>query len=140
MPNSSSDVRLHFDTNAILRYLRNDNIDQADAVAKRIQQAQAGGLVIDIHCLVLVEVIYVLKSHYAEPRAKIASALLTFLNTPGIIVSESDRFRKALLRYRDTNISFIDAFLAAVSAETTHPIFSFDRGLDKFRDIRRIEK
>jgi len=140
MPNPTSPPHIHFDTNAVLRYLRNDILEQAEAVEKRLLQARAGRLVIDIHPLVLAEVAYVLKSNYAQPREKIASVLLTFLNTPGVAVPEENRLRKALARYRDTNVSFIDAFLATLGAETSHPIFSFDRGLDKFKDVRRIEK
>ena len=140
MPNPTSPPHLYFDANAILRYLCNDNSEQANAVEKRLVQAQAGLLIINIHPLILAEVLYVLKSYYAEPREKIASALLTFLNTPGIVMQEEGLFRKALARFCDTNVSFIDAFLATLGAETSYPIFSFDRGLDKFKDIRRIEK
>lgn len=140
MPNPTSPPHLHFDTNAILRYLRNDVPDQANAVETRLLQAQSGGLIIDVHPLVLAEVLYVLKSNYALPRERIASVLLTFLNTPGIRLQEDARFRNALSRYVDKNVSFIDAFLATLGAETSHPIFSFDKGLDKFKDIRRVEK
>ena len=140
MPHPALLSRLHFDANPILRYLRNDVPEQATAVRARLAQAQSGQLVIEIHPLVLAEVLFVLKSHYAVPREKLATVLLTFLNTPGIHVPEEERIRKALARYRDTNVSFIDAFLATLGAETSHPVFSFDRGLDKFKDIRRIEK
>jgi len=37
-------------------------------------------------------------------------------------------------------VSFIDAFIAELAAEASIPVFSFDRGLDKFKDIRRVEK
>jgi predicted nucleic-acid-binding protein len=140
MPNPTSPSHLHFDANAILRYLRNDVPEQANIVEARLLQAQTGGLIIDLHPLVLAEVLYVLKSNYSQSRERIASALLTFLNTPGVVVPEEDRVRKALERYRDHNVRFIDAFLATLGAETSHPIFSFDKGLDKFRDIRRVEK
>ncbi len=140
MPNPSSPPRLHFDANPILRYLRDDVPGQAEAVRTRLAQAQKGKLIIEIHPLVLAEVLFVLQSYYAQPRERIASVLLTFLNTPGIHVLEKDRVQNALTRYRDHNVSFIDAFLATLGAETSHPIFSFDRGLDKFKDIRRVEK
>ena len=140
MPNPTAPPHIHFDANAILRYLRFDISSQANAVEGRLIQARAGRLIIHIHPLVLAEVIFVLKSNYSQPREKIASKMLTFLDTPGIVVSEEDRFRNALARYQDTNVSFVDAFLATLGAETSHPIFSFDRGLDKFKDIRRVEK
>jgi predicted nucleic-acid-binding protein len=140
MPNPTAPPHIHLDANAILRYLRFDIPAQANAVEARLIQARAGRLIIDVHPLVLSEVIFVLKSVYAQPRDRIASAMLTFLNTPGLVVSEEACFRKALARYQVTNVSFVDAFLAALGSETAHPIFSFDRGLDKFKDIRRIEK
>ena len=140
MPHPAPPLHLHFDTNAILRYLRKDVPEQVAAVRARLAQAQTGSLIVEIHPLVLAEVLYVLKSNYAQPRERIATVLLRFLDLPGIRVPEEDRVRKALARYRDHNVSFIDAFLATLGAETSHPIFSFDRGLDKFKDIRRVEK
>ena len=132
--------RLLFDANPLLRFLRNDVPEQAAAVRTKMIQAQSGQLIIDIHPLVLSEVVYVLKSNYAQPREQIADALLPLLDIAGFHVLEADRVRKALIRYRNTNVSFIDAFLATLSAETSHPVFSFDRGLDKFKDIRRVNK
>ena len=140
MPDPSAVPHLHFDANPILRYLRNDVPSQAAAVQSRLVEAQAGRLVIEIHPLVLAEVLFVLKSNYSYPRERTVTTLLTFLDTPGIRVPEERRVREALTRYRDHNVSFIDAFLATLGAETSHPIFSFDRGLDKFKDIRRVEK
>ena len=140
MPNPTNPSRLFLDTNAILRYLCNDVPKQADAVEKRLLQAQSGQLVIETHPLILAEALYVLQSFYAQPRDRIATGLLRFLDTPGVRTTEERRVRKALDRYVSTNVSFIDAFIAELAAESSVPIFSFDRGLDKFKDIRRVEK
>jgi predicted nucleic acid-binding protein len=140
MANPANPAHLLLDTNAILRYLRNDIPKQADAVRARLIEAQAGRLIIDVHPLILAEALFVLQSFYKQPSRKIASVLQTFLNTPGIRIQEESRVREALTRYADKNVSFIDAYLAALGAETSHPIFSFDQGLDKFKDIQRVEK
>jgi predicted nucleic-acid-binding protein len=140
MGNPAHPRHLFLDTNAILRYLRNDIPAQADAVRVRLAQAQAGHLIIEIHPLILAEVLFVLESYYAQPREKIAFVLNTFLDTPGIRIDEETRIREALRRYVEKNVSFIDAYLAALGAETSYEIFSFDRGLDKFKDIKRIVK
>jgi predicted nucleic-acid-binding protein len=140
MPNPTGPPRLHLDANGILRYLLNDLPAQASAVQARLIQARSGHLIIDIHPLVIAEVVFVLTSHYRQPRQKIANLMLTFLNTSGIKLQEESFVRKALTRYASTNVSFVDAFLAVLSAESSNPLFSFDRGLDKFKDIRRIEK
>jgi predicted nucleic-acid-binding protein len=140
MPDPSDLPRLHLDANAILRYLRRDNREQSDAVRARLSEARAGRLAVEVHILIVAEVIYVLESFYEESRQRIASVMLTFLDTPGLHFSEKSLLREALHRYHDTNVSFVDAFLAALGAGTSYPVFSFDRGLDKFKDIRRIEK
>jgi len=140
MPADSNPRQIHFDANAILRFLLYDIPPQADAVEARIAQARAGNLIIHVHPLVFAEVVFVLESYYALPRSKIVEELTKFLNTTGLRFSEDVRIRDALLRYRDKNVSFVDAFMASVSAETSRPLFSFDRGLDKFKDIRRVEK
>jgi predicted nucleic acid-binding protein len=140
MPNPSHPSRLFLDTNAILRYLCNDVPEQANAVEKRLLQAQSGQLIIETHPLILAEALYVLESFYSQPRERIVTGLLRFLNTPGIRTPEERRVRKALERYLSTNVSFIDAFIAELAAEASIPVFSFDRGLDKFKDIRRLEK
>lgn len=140
MPNPTKPPRLFLDTNAILRYLCNDVPEQADAVEKRLSQAQSGHLVIETHPLILAEALFVLQSFYSQPRDKIVAGLLGFLETPGVRMPEERRVRKALDRYLTTNVSFIDAFIAELAAEASVPLFSFDRDLDKFKDIRRIEK
>jgi predicted nucleic-acid-binding protein len=140
MPNPLSPPRIHLDANGILRFLLNDIPEQAAAVGARLVHAQAGRLIIEIHTLVIAEVVFVLTSFYRQPREQIVLRLVTLLNTPGIKVHEEPLVRKALTRYAERNVSFVDAFLATLGAETSHPIFSFDRGLDKFKDIRRVEK
>jgi predicted nucleic acid-binding protein len=140
MPDPLHPPHLHLDANAILRFLHNDIPAQANALEARLLQAQAGRLVLELHPLVLAEVVFVLQSFYRQPRPVIVSLLLTFLNTPGVHLSEERRVREALSRYAQKNVSFVDAFLATLGAETSYPIFSFDRGLDKFNDIRRVEK
>jgi predicted nucleic acid-binding protein len=128
------------DANAILRYLRHDVPAQAEAFHARVEQAIAGRLVLEIHPLVFAEVVFVLESFYEVPRARIVAVLKTFLDTPGIKLHEESRMRETLLRYGNKNVSFVDAYLAALGAETSYEIFSFDKGLDKFTDIRRIER
>jgi hypothetical protein len=44
-----------------------------------------------------------------------------------------------LARHRDHNIHFADAYLAAAGAESGLSVASFDRDLDKFKDVRRFE-
>ena len=140
MANPANPPHLLLDTNAILRYLLCDVKDQADRVQTRLSQAQAGLLILEIHPLILAETIFVLESFYAETSAEIAKTLITFLNTPGIRMQEEHRVREALARYAISNVGFVDSYLSILGVETSFPILSFDKGLDRFKDIRRVEK
>jgi predicted nucleic acid-binding protein len=140
MANPNRVPHLLLDANAILRYLRNDIPAQADAVRERLLQAQSGRLVFELYPLILAEVVFVLESFYKVPREKVAAVLTIFLDTPGIKMHEEERIRETLTRYIHKNVSFIDAYLVTLGAEISCDIFSFDRGLDKFKDIRRVEK
>jgi predicted nucleic-acid-binding protein len=140
MANATKPPHVLLDANAILRYVRNDVPAQANAVRARLVEAQAGRLVMELHPLVLAEVLFVLESFYSVPREKIAAVLTTFLDTPGIKMHEEERIREALVRYAEKKVSFVNAYLAAFGAETSFAIFSFDKGLDKFKDIQRLEK
>jgi predicted nucleic-acid-binding protein len=140
MPGATGVPHLLLDTNAILRYLLNDIPEQAERVQVRLDQARAGTLILEIHPLILSETVFVLESFYEEPKEKIAEALNTFLNTPGIRMHEERRVREALSRYAATNGGFVDSYLGTLGAETSFSILSFDKGLDKLKDIRRVEK
>ena len=140
MSSPTNPPHIHLDANGILRYLLDDIPEQAAAIGARLLQAQSGRLIIEVHTLVLAEVVFVLTSHHRHSRKKIAERLLTFLDTPGVRMQEESLVRKALKSYAEKNVSFVDAFLVTLSAETSHPVFSFDRGLNKFKDIRWVEK
>ena len=72
-------------------------------------------------------------------RKSVASSLRTFLQSRGIKTHERDRVLDALQRHHDTNVHFADAYLAAAGAELGLSVSSFDRDLDKFDDVTRVE-
>ena len=72
-------------------------------------------------------------------RKDVVSKLLVFLQSRGIKAHEQERVLDALARHRDHNIHFADAYLAAAGADSGLPVASFDRDLDRFKDVRRLE-
>ena len=91
--------------------------------------------------MILAEVLFVLQSFYKLGREVIAEVLLEMVNNAGSI--DTDRpavLTDALQRYRrHPQADFADALLAALAAEQQIPVASFDRDLDRFRDITRFQ-
>ena len=66
-------------------------------------------------------------------------ALLAIVLNGGIVTMEAATVTDALERFAFFNVDFSDAWLAARGARLRYPVASFDRDLDKFKDIRRYE-
>jgi predicted nucleic-acid-binding protein len=89
--------------------------------------------------LAIAESVYVLVGHYRRNRKDVVGALLTLIQSSGVVTADADVVSDALRRFAAVNVDFADAWLAARAAQLGHGVASFDRDLDKFRDIRRFE-
>lgn len=124
------------DANIIIRYLIKDNLTQAERAKKLFTTSVEELILTD---LVFAEVVWVLQSVYQLPKQEIIESLLKFLklkklscNYPLLINS--------LLIFQDYNISFIDAYLIAYCEnQNLKGVYSFDKGLDKIKTIKRFE-
>lgn len=132
--------RILVDTNLIVRYLVQDNEKHARAAGRLFDACDRGELTIAVLPAVLAECVFVLESFYGHARPGIASALATFISSPGIemghLAKHADASLDALDRYRRTNVHFIDCLIAATAAAADIPVASFDRDFHKFPDVR----
>jgi len=133
-----SEVQL-VDTNVLVRFLTGEPPALASKARKLVARADGGELVLLVVPVMVAETFYTLESFYEIERKLVASKLSAFLQSRGIEVIESARVLDALSRCEQWNSHFADAYLAASAAELNHPIASFDRDFDKFKDIERIE-
>jgi predicted nucleic acid-binding protein len=127
------------DTNILLRFLTGEPPPQAAAARRLFSGAAAGELVLDVSPVIVAEAFYTLHSFYGVERKEAAEKLLLLLRQPGLKIRESPQVFSALERLRTVNAGFADAFLAAGGAQENVPVASFDRDLDKFRDVKRFE-
>lgn len=109
------------DANAALRYLLEDNPEQAEVTATAI----ARGAEVTIE--VLAECVYVLSGVYGVPRSRIAESL-------GILLEEVSCRRKnvaaaALGLYSGGSFDFVDCVLAAERQECGREVVTFDKRL-----------
>ncbi len=129
------------DANVVLRFLRRDQPVMAAAAEALFARAERGEVRLILDSLILAEVVFVLQSYYKVGRETIADAMLDMINSGGGV--ETDRpavLNDALERYRrHSQVDFGDAMLGALAAEQKISVASFDRDLDRFKDVVRFE-
>jgi predicted nucleic acid-binding protein len=131
--------RYLLDANMILRLLVGEPPAQAAGARRLFARAEAGEVILELIPVVLAEVFYTLLSFYKVSRVEAAEMLTLLVQQRGLRLGEGELIRDALVRLQTTNVAFVDAFLAATSHRDALPVASFDRDLDKFKDITRHE-
>ena len=127
------------DTNVLVRFFTGEPPDMAAKTRRLVERADKGEVLLVILPVIVAETVYTLESFYEMDRKDVAANLLSFLQSRGIETVESARIADALGRCRDRNAHFADAYLAASAVELGHPVASFDRDFDKFKDMQRVE-
>jgi predicted nucleic-acid-binding protein len=115
-----------FDTNAILRYILQDNASMADAVEKELESN---------NCLlpmeVIAEMVYVLSKVYKIDRNTIAKTIEGLLEIEHIWVYYPKVVLCAMRAYASTKLDFIDCLLIGYAKSEKHTIYTFDKELKK---------
>jgi predicted nucleic acid-binding protein len=128
----------HFvDTNVLVRFFTQDPPEMAAKAKALVGRADAGEIALLVPPLVLAETFFTLESFYKFKRRDIASNLLGFLGSKGIVTSEAEIVVAALHLVTTHNAHFVDAYLAASAAAQGIPISSFDRDFDQFPGVVR---
>jgi predicted nucleic acid-binding protein len=127
------------DANVLIRFLVQDDPKQSAAATALFAKAERREILLHLDPLVVAETIYVLIGHYDRTRAEVVSVLLALIQNAAITTQDEATVIDALHRFASHNVDFSDAWLAARSVQTRHPIASFDRDFDKFKDIKRFE-
>jgi len=127
------------DTNVLLRYLMNDHPEHSEAARKLVEEAGRGKVALHVPFIAVAETIFTLQRFYRVAREDIGREFLKVLSAPGIKVVGPGWVLEAVEEYRTRNVSFGDACLAAEARTEKLPIVSFDRGLDSFAGVRRVE-
>ncbi|MDO9318852.1 MAG: type II toxin-antitoxin system VapC family toxin [Gammaproteobacteria bacterium] len=116
------------DTNIIIRYLTQDDPEQARAVNalfETILTPQTPGL---ITLITLVEVVWVLESCYEQPTAAIEAVILGLLTTRKLQVENAAAVYLALENFSHGTADFSDALIVASARQMRcESIVTFDR-------------
>lgn len=128
-------VRAFVDTNVLIRHLTGD----PPQLAKRCTRFIANATGLFLADLILAEVVYVLESVYATPRAQIAEAARTIISFDAITVGDQRVLTRTIEVYENDRLDFAEAYLVAVAeADGIDEIVSFDQSIDRVESVRRV--
>jgi predicted nucleic acid-binding protein len=128
------------DTNVFVRHLRADHPEHAPRATAYLERIERGELRVRTADTVIFETVFVLERTYRQPKAAIRDALLPLIALPGIVLPRKRRFQTAFTFYVDLNISFADAYHAALMLEQKlTEVVTFDRHFDCVPGITRVE-
>lgn len=128
------------DTNSIIRYLTQDNPDQAERAYRLFQDVDSGRRIITTSEAVIAEAVYVLSSKdlYHLSRVEVSRHLTTVVSLRGLKLPNKRVFLRALDLYVSTPLDFVDALnVAHMERAKLKTILSFDRHFDRIPGIVR---
>lgn len=124
------------DANIIIRYLLGDSPAYTERIKKYIREGKERLILTDV---TIAEIVWVLTSYYKESKENICEMLFSLLEVPVFIVNKR-LITRAVSFYREYSVDYIDAYLAATSIENdSSGVLSFDKSIDKIKDIKRFE-
>ena len=123
----TSPVVRAIDTNIVVRYLTNDDVEQSRRVRKLVD---GGGIFVSIS--VVLESEWVLRAAYRFARSEIVAGLRAFIGLPGVTV-EDPASVTAALDWAAAGMDLADAVHLA-GARACTAFVSFDRALAKTAD------
>lgn len=124
------------DSNLILRFLLKDHPKQSPQARKLFKNPHETLILTDI---VVAEVIWILTSYYKFSKEDVAEKIYQLLKIP-TLKTNMHTIVRTLHLYRNFNIDYIDAYLAAYcEKEKLEGIYSFDKDFDKINIIKLFE-
>ena len=128
------------DTNVLVRYVVQDDIEQADAAARLIESrctAQSPGY---ISVPVLMELVWVLAGTYRYERRIVASVIRQFLRTVEFMVEDRDIAWSALHEFETGAADFADCLIAHRNhARGCTQTYTFDRSAARGRHFELVQ-
>ncbi|MGD8845824.1 MAG: type II toxin-antitoxin system VapC family toxin [Desulfobacteraceae bacterium] len=99
------------DTNVIVRYIVQDDPEQAKVAAKLIEQACSKDNPGYINHIVLCEIVWVLRRNYKLDKQNICRVIEQIMRTDKLLIEDIQLVWKALEAFKETKADFADCLL-----------------------------
>lgn len=126
------------DTNVLVRYVMQDDPRQSPRATRLIDSLtpEAPGFV---SLVVLVELVWVLKSNYSLDRSQVATVLETLLRGKEVVIDRAEIVGQALQRFASTGADLADALIERLAAAAgCQATFTFDAGAVKSAGMQLV--
>lgn len=124
-------LRNLIDTNLIIRFLVNDNPKKVSRIEKLLKDKKNINILLDT---IIAEIIWVLSSYYSLDKKEVVEKIKALIHV-NTIECNSFLLNRALSLWEENNISYIDAYLAAIAELGKITLYSYDQ---KFASIPSI--
>ena len=121
-----------FDTNALLRFLLQDDEEKALFVREKML---LHAFLIPVE--VVAEMVYVLSKVYQVDRQRIAKELYRLLNAPNAVAQNQKAVEFALEIFAETKLDFVDCIMIGYAKSENVQIITFAKKLKKQLDIEK---
>jgi predicted nucleic-acid-binding protein len=126
------------DTNVLVRYVMQDDPRQSPRATRLMDSLdpEAPGFV---SLVVIVELVWVLKSNYGLDRSQVATVLETLLRSKELVIDRAEIVGRALQRFTSTGADLADALIERLAAATgCEATFTFDAGAIKSAGMQPV--
>ena len=110
----SSNSMIAIDTNVLVRLLVEDDVVQTQQANKLVENAALNGPVF-VSNIVVIELVWVLLSHYRYDRLLLSDAMEMLLKSPKLNLERASAVRKAIAAFRNSRADFADCLIAQVA-------------------------
>lgn len=131
--------RYLLDTNCLISFLTDRNIDQQNKISQYFEDAGNLKNELLVACNIISELVYVLEKVYGIAVKKISHIIKALINTPGIIVYNNFYPVTLLDVWPDLIPDYGDAVLTSVALEENLPVITFDRTFSKQLKVLKIK-
>ena len=128
------------DTNVLVRWLVEDDGDQAARVPRLFEAARTGQVPLFISSTVVLELEWVLRSRYRYDKAIVLQTFNALLETRELEFQGEAALERALHLYRQSPAEFADCLHAGIcGAADGSPLLTFDEKAARLPEIQLVE-
>lgn len=128
------------DTNIFLRFLLEDQPTQSALAKKLLKKAEKGEINLWTTDIVVLEVIWTLKSFYKLEASEIQEKVCCLMALENLKVPNKEIILKALDYFVFQGVSYADAYNFLIAQKEGKGILSFDKDFDKLGKRENLEK
>jgi len=116
------------DTNVLLRYLLQDDLEQTALARRLFRKCIGAGEALYVPVSVFLEIEWVLRANFGLSKADVMDTMKFLLDAQELTFELEGAVEVALLLYQENSVDFSDCLHVALAAQAgEQPLWSFDR-------------